>query len=247
MKAIVLAAGYATRLYPLTLDKPKPLLEVGGRPILGRLLDQLAEIDGLDTVYVVTNSKFARQFETFARDLDHKPFELRIVDDGTESDETKLGAIGDLDLVIRQEGIEDDLLVAAGDSIFDEAPLADFARFAVDKEAPAIALYDVGDLEAVKEYSAVTVDDAGRMLEMTEKPDDPQTTLAGIALYVYPRSVLPLVRQYVEEGNNADQPGRLVQWLYTRVPVYAWRVPGRWFDIGSKETLAAADREFAQS
>ena len=247
MKALVLAAGYATRLYPLTLDKPKPLLEVGGRPILERLLEQFAEIEELDTVYVVTNSKFARHFETFVRELDHLPFELRVVDDGTTSDETKLGAIGDLDLVIRAEGIDDDLLVAAGDSIFGETRLADFARFCLEKGAAAEAVYDVGDLDEVKKYSAVSVDDEGRMVEMVEKPDEPQTTLVGIALYFYPRSVLPLVRQYVEEGNNADQPGRLVQWLYTRVPVYTWRVPGRWFDIGSKETLAAADREFAQS
>jgi glucose-1-phosphate thymidylyltransferase len=243
----VLAAGYATRLYPLTLDKPKPLLEVGGRPILERLLEQLAEIEELDTVYVVTNSKFAGHFEAFVRGLGQQPFTLRVVDDGTTSDETKLGAIGDLDLVIRQEGIDDDLLVAAGDSIFGETRLVDFARFCLEKGAAAEAVYDVGDLDAVKKYSAVTVDDEGRMVEMAEKPDDPQTTLVGIALYFYPRSVLPLVRQYVDEGNNADQPGRLVQWLYTRVPVYTWRVPGRWFDIGSKETLAAADREFAQS
>ena len=196
---------------------------------------------------MVTNSKFAGHFETFVRDLDHLPFALRVVDDGTTSDETKLGAIGDLDLVIRQEGLDDDLLVAAGDSIFGETRLADFARFCLEKGAAAEAVYDVGDLEAVKKYSAVTVDDEGRMLEMVEKPEDPQTTLVGIALYFYPRSVLPLVRRYVDEGNNADQPGRLVQWLYTRVPVYTWRVPGRWFDIGSKETLAAADREFAHS
>jgi glucose-1-phosphate thymidylyltransferase len=247
MKAIVLAAGYATRLYPLTLDTPKPLLEVGGRPILERLLGQLAEIEELDRVYLVTNSKFAAHFQAFARDLDQKPFELRVVDDGTRSDETKLGAIGDLDLVIRQEGIDDDLLVAAGDSIFGEARLADFARYGLYKAAAAEAVYDVGDLDEVRKYSAVTVDGDGRMIEMAEKPDDPQTTLVGIALYFYPRAVLPLVRQYVDEGNDADQPGRLVQWLYTRVPVYTWRVPGRWYDIGTKETLAAADRDFSQS
>jgi glucose-1-phosphate thymidylyltransferase len=149
--------------------------------------------------------------------------------------------------VIRQEAVDDDLLVAAGDSIFGEARLADFARFCLDKGTAAEAVYDVGDLDEVKKYSAVTVDDEGRMVEMVEKPDDPQTTLVGIALYFYPRSVLPLVRQYVDEGNNADQPGRLVQWLYTRQPVYTWRVPGRWYDIGSKETLAAADEEFSQS
>lgn len=149
--------------------------------------------------------------------------------------------------MIRQERIDDDLLVAAGDSIFGEAALADFARLGLDKRAAVEGVYDVGDLDAVKRYSVVSVDGDERMTDFVEKPDEPASTLAGIALYFYPRSVVPLVRQYLEEGNNPDQPGRLVQWLYTREPVYVWRVPGRWYDIGSKETLAAADREFAQS
>jgi glucose-1-phosphate thymidylyltransferase len=233
-------------LYPLTLDKPKPLLEVGGRPILERLLEQFAAIDELETVYVVTNSKFADRFREFASEWEGRP-EIVVVDDGTTSDETKLGAIGDLDLVIRQEAVDDDLIVAAGDSIFGETRLVEFARFCLEKGTAAEAVYDVGDLDEVKKYSAVTVDGDGRMVEMVEKPEDPQTTLVGIALYFYPRAVLPLIRQYVDEGNNADQPGRLVQWLYTRQPVYTWRVPGRWYDIGSKETLAAADEEFSQS
>jgi glucose-1-phosphate thymidylyltransferase len=243
LKAVVLAAGYATRLYPLTLDKPKPLLEVGGRPILERLLVQLREIDDLDRIYVVTNAKFADRFREFAAGQ----ADITVVDDGTTSDETKLGAIGDLDLVINVEGIDDDLLVAAGDSIFSDASLADFVALGREKSAAAEGVYDVGDLEAVKPYSVVTVDDEGRMTSFTEKPDQPRSTLVGIALYFYPRSVLPLIRQYVAEGNNADQPGRLIQWLHTRAPVYAWPVPGRWYDIGSKETLAAADREFSQS
>jgi glucose-1-phosphate thymidylyltransferase len=233
-------------LYPLTLDKPKPLLEVGGRPILERLLEQFAAIDELETVYVVTNSKFADRFREFASEWEGRP-EIVVVDDGTTSDETKLGAIGDLDLVIRQEAVDDDLIVAAGDSIFGETRLVEFARFCLEKGTAAEAVYDVGDLDEVKKYSAVTVDGDGRMVEMVEKPEDPQTTLVGIALYFYPRAVLPLIRQYVDEGNNADQPGRLVQWLYTRQPVYTWRVPGRWYDIGSKETLAAADEEFSQN
>lgn len=244
MKAVVLAAGYATRLYPLTLDRPKPLLEVGGRPILDRLLEQLTEVERLDHVYVVTNAKFAGHFRSFADGWSGRPT-VSVVDDGTSSDETKLGAIGDLDLVIRHERVDDDLLVVAGDSIFSENPFAGFVAFALDKDAPATAVYDVGDVEAVKRYSVVTTGDDGRVVAFEEKPEQPQSTLAGIAVYFYPCAVLPLVRTYVEEGNNADQPGRLVQWLYQRVPLYAWPVPGRWFDIGTKETLAEADREFS--
>jgi glucose-1-phosphate thymidylyltransferase len=246
MKAIVLAAGYATRLYPLTLNQPKHLLEVGGRPILGRLVGQLAEIEGLDHVYVVTNAKFADRFREFAASW-QGPFKLTVVDDGTTSDEDKLGAIGDLALVIRQQGIDEDLLVAAGDSIFGEGALGDFARLGLTKSAPVTAVTDVGDLEAIKRYSAITTDAEGRITAFEEKPDRPDSTLAGIALYFYPRSALPLIDRYLAEGNNPDQPGRLVEWMYERTPFYVWRVPGRWYDIGSPETLAQADREFSQS
>ena len=242
MQAIVLAAGYATRLYPLTLDRPKPLLEVGGRPILDRLLERLAGIDSLEHVYVVTNAKFADRFRDFARDWTGVP--LSVVDDGTTSDEDRLGAIGDLELVMREESIEDDLLVAAGDSVF-TGSLRDFGAAGAGRSVPLIAVYDVGDLEAMKRYSAITTDADGRIVAFEEKPEAPQTTLAGIALYFYPRAVLPLIRDYLAEGNNPDQPGRLVEWMHTRVPFYVWRVEGGWYDIGSKETLAAADRELS--
>jgi glucose-1-phosphate thymidylyltransferase len=226
------------------LNQPKHLLEVGGRPILERLLGQLAEIEQLDQVYVVTNAKFADRFREFVASW-HGPFELTVVDDGTTSDEDKLGAIGDLDLVIRQQRVDDDLIVAAGDSIFGEGRLDDFARLGLDKNAPVIAVLDVGDPEAIKRYSAITTDDDGRIVDFEEKPAEPQTTLAGIALYFYPRSVLPLVGRYLAEGNNPDQPGRLVEWMYKRTPFYVWPVPGKWYDIGTPETLEQADREFS--
>jgi glucose-1-phosphate thymidylyltransferase len=168
-----------------------------------------------------------------------------VIDDGTTSDENKLGAIGDLELVIRTHRLADDLLVAAGDSIFTES-LEGFARFGLAKQAPVVAVYDVGDLEAIKRYSSITTDEEGRIVDFEEKPQKPKSTLNGIALYFYPRSVLPLVRTYLDERNNPDQPGRLVEWLYTRLPFYTWQVPGRWYDIGSKETLDLADREFSR-
>ena len=195
---------------------------------------------------MVTNGKFADRFRDFAASW-HGPFELTIVDDGTMTDDDKLGAIGDLALVVRQEGIDDDLLVAAGDSIFGEGALDEFARLGLAKNAPVTAVIDVGDLEAVKRYSAITVDADDRITAFEEKPEQPETTLARIALYFYPRSVLPLIDRYLAEGNNPDQPGRLVEWLYERMPFYVWRVPGRWYDIGSPETLERADREFSQS
>ena len=242
MKAVILAAGYATRLYPLTLDRPKALLDVGGRPMVEHLLRQLEGVEGLDGIQLVTNAKFAGAFRDWAAGWGGA--EVTIVDDGTSDEETKLGAIGDLELTIREAAIDDDLIVLAGDNLFSES-LAPFGEFARRKDASALGVYDVGDLEAIRRYNAIELDDDDRVTFFEEKPRQPRSTLTGIALYFYPRRSLGLVAEYLEQGNNPDQPGRLVQWLYPRVPVYAWRVPGRWYDIGSAETLAEADRAFS--
>jgi len=241
VKALILAAGYATRLYPLTLDRPKALLPVGGKPMLDHLMEQLEQVEGLDEMYVVTNSKFAEAFREWAAARSGLP--LRIIDDGTVDDDSKLGAIGDLDLTIREAELDDDLIVLAGDNLF-SGSIAPFPVFALGKGGPALGVYDVGDLDTIRRYSVIELDDDDRVTRLEEKPERPRSTLAGIALYFYPRSALRYVREYLEEGNNPDQPGRLVQWLYPRTAVYGWRVPGRWFDVGSKETLAEADRAF---
>ena len=131
----------------------------------------------------------------------------------------------------------------AGDNLFSES-FAPFAVFGREKRAPALVVYDVDDLDAVRRYNAIELDEENRVVFFEEKPERPASTLTGIALYFYPRSSLRLVGEYLTEGNNPDQPGRLVEWLYPRTPVYAWRVPGRWYDVGSKETLEEADRAF---
>jgi glucose-1-phosphate thymidylyltransferase len=192
-------------------------------------------------VYVVTNSKFAEAFREWAVARSGLP--LRIIDDGTVDDDSKLGAIGDLDLTIREAELDDDLIVLAGDNLFSQS-IAPFPVFALGKGGPALGVYDVGDLDTIRRYSVIELDDDDRVTWLEEKPERPRSTLAGIALYFYPRSALRYVREYLQDGNNPDQPGRLVQWLYPRTAVYAWRVPGRWFDVGSKETLAEADQAF---
>jgi glucose-1-phosphate thymidylyltransferase len=248
MKALILAAGYATRLYPLTLTQPKPLLPVAGKPMIEYVLDNLVPIDGIDHVYVVTNAKFASHFQKWADQYGRgrAKFKITIVNDGSTDDSNKLGAIGDLHLVISQEEVEDDLIVVAGDNLFSHS-LEDFGKFCRAKGAPVLAVYDVGSLEQIKKYNSITLDKEGKITFFEEKPEHPTSTLTGIALYFYPASALPLIRQYVAEGNNPDQPGRLVQWLYSRIPVYTWKVPGIWYDIGSKETLEEANGIFARS
>jgi glucose-1-phosphate thymidylyltransferase len=240
MKALVLAAGYATRLYPLTLDKPKALLEVGGRPMLDRLLERIRAL-GVDETIVVTNAKFTPQFEEWARGKRG----VTIVNDGTTSNDDRLGAIGDIGFVLDQRGLEDDLVVVAGDNLFGD-DISGFAAYGREVDAPVLAIHDVGDIELMSEYNQVEVDADGRVVFMEEKPQRARTTQAGIALYYYPQHVFPLIREYLREGNNPDQPGRLPEWLYPRTPVYTWQLPGEWYDIGSAETLEEADRIFSQ-
>ena len=247
MKVLILAAGYATRLYPLTLTRPKPLLDVAGKPMIEHVLDNIAPIPGIDRVYVVTNAKFAGHFQQWA---DHyratkAKLNFTIINDGSTDDTNKLGAIGDLNLVLEREKVDDDLIVVAGDNLFSQS-VEDFGKFCRNKNAPVLAVYDVGNLEEIKKYNAITIDNEGRITFFEEKPKQPQSTVTGIALYFYPKASLPLIRQYIAEGNNPDQPGRLVQWLYPRTPFYTWRVPGLWFDIGSKETLEEANRIFSE-
>ena len=247
MKIIVLAAGYATRLYPLTLNQPKPLLPVAGKPMVEHVLDNLAPIGDIDRIYVVTNAKFAGHFQKWS-DQYHaaqSQFDFTIVNDGSTDDANKLGAIGDIHFVLQTRNVNDDLIVVAGDNLFSEK-LGDFGKFCREKNAPVLALYDVGDLEQIKKYNSISVDATGRITFFEEKPKNPTSTLTGIALYFYPKSTIPLIQQYMAEGNNPDQPGRLVQWLYSRTAVYTWRVPGLWFDIGSKETLEEANQIFAK-
>ena len=246
MKLIILAAGYATRLYPLTLTQPKPLLEVAGKPMIEHVLDNIASIRYIDHAYTVTNAKFANHFQAWAESY-RRPlrFEMTTVNDGGTDESNKLGAIGDLHFVLSKYQIDDDIIVVGGDNLFSN-DLADFGEFCLEKNAPVLAVYDVGDLEEIKKYNAIEVDEEGRITFFEEKPAEPKSTLTGIALYYYPRPALRLVREYIAEGNNPDQPGRLVQWMYKRVPFYTWKVPGLWYDVGSKETLAEANEVFAR-
>jgi glucose-1-phosphate thymidylyltransferase len=243
MKAIVLAAGYATRLYPLTETVAKPLLPVGGRPMLDYLIDAMREVDELDAIHVVTNHKFAQDFADWAE----QHAGVTVHDDGTTSEDDRLGAIGDVAFVVDRAGLNaDDLLVIAGDNLFDYS-LADYVTWWHGKGgASAVVLYDVGDLELVKKYSSVDVDGDERLTDFTEKPEHPTSTLVATAAYIYDRAHVALLHTYLAESNAPDQPGRFLGWLVPRAPVYGYTVTGDWRDIGDANQLLEADNALRQ-
>lgn len=230
MKALILAAGYATRLRPLTDTIPKQLLPVGGRPMVDWILDRINETSAGE-VHLVTNARFARDFERWAEDKD-----VHVHNDGTTSNEDRLGAIGD----IRFVGLDDDLLVVAGDNLFDDS-LADYEAYWRAKGGSCVAVLDVGNPELAKRYGVVDVDADDRVVGFIEKPEDPPTTLCATATYLYRREHARLVGTYLDDGNPTDQPGNFVAWLHKREPVYAYRFSGEWYDIGDAHQLFEAD------
>ena len=237
----MLAAGYATRLRPLTDTVAKPLLPLAGRPMLDYLYDKLAAVADVDELHVVTNSRFAEEFRAWAEGGE-RPLPVVVHDDGTSSNDDRLGAIGDVRFVVERAGLDGaDLLIVAGDNLF-EFDLADLVSFWRSKDGgSAIGVHDVGDPALMREYSMVELDEDDRVTYLVEKPEAATSTLAAIAVYLYRAEHARLIGEYLAEGNSPDQPGRFVVWLYPRVPVYGFRFPGEWLDIGNREQLLDAD------
>jgi glucose-1-phosphate thymidylyltransferase len=237
MKAVILAAGYATRLRPLTENFPKPLLHVGGRPMLDWIVERVEEVGEIDGLHVVTNSRYAADFERWAEGRD-----IQVHDDGTTSNEDRLGAIGDLRFTIEEGRLQGDhLIVIAGDNLFDYS-LAGYVDWWHGKgTASAIAVRRIPDRELIKQYGVVTIGADDRITSIVEKPDDPQGDLAATATYIYHREHAALIQEYLEEGNSPDAPGRFPEWLVHRAPVYGYAFEGLWMDIGDREQLLEAD------
>jgi glucose-1-phosphate thymidylyltransferase len=243
MHAIALAAGYATRLYPLTRDRPKPLLEIAGVPLLSRILHRVLAVDAVEAVTVVVNARFAPHFERWRRDFASE-VPIEILNDGSRSEDDRLGAIGDLALAWRRLPADEDVLVVAGDNLldFDLRPLR--RRFAAER-TPTLVVRRVTQVIAPSPYNEVELGANDEVLSFREKPADPKTDLAAIALYLFPSSVRPLLETYLREGGTRDAPGHFVQWLVSHTKVVAARIEGGWHDVGTPETLAAARRHFA--
>ena len=244
MKNIVIAAGYATRLYPLTENFPKPLLEIGGSTILGRLIDDIDGIGEIDEHIIVTNHKFVGHFEHWASGLQtSKP--VRILDDGTESNETRLGAVCDLLLAIDRCSITDDMLVIAADNILDFS-FRGFVDFFKEKQTSLIMCHREPELKRLQRTGVIAVNGDMRVLEMQEKPEHPVSHWAVPPFYIYRKADLPLIKDCLNHGCGKDAPGNLAHYLCERVPMHAWVMPGRRYDIGSLDSYHEAQKLFGE-
>ena len=236
MKAVVLAGGYATRLWPITKHRPKMFLPVGNSTVIDQIFAELEADDRVDEVYVSTNERFAEDFRDHLEASEFEKPRLTI-EDTTEEDE-KFGVIGALAQLFDRENITDDTLVIAGDNLI-SFDVAEFIDYFEAKGAPTLAAYDVGSRERAKSYGLVELD-GDEVVDFQEKPDDPNSTLVSIACYAYTAETIPLLEQYLEDGNNPDEPGWFVQWLQSRQSVYAYTFDGAWYDIGTPESYLEA-------
>ena len=240
MTVLVIAAGYATRLYPLTRDFPKPLLEVGGRTILDHLLEQIQAIPGVEAVYLITNSRFVAHFEAWRRGR-HGGGDVDIIDNGTVSNEDRLGAVGDIRFALEARDIDDDLLVCAADNIL-QFPLADFVAVFRAHPTAHVCVRAIEDVEDRRKRGIVILDADDRVLEFEEKPEEPKSEWAVPPIYFYPRATVPRIGEYLEDGGTMDAPGHFVEWLCKVEPVYAYRIDGTVLDIGNHASLAEVRR-----
>lgn len=245
MKAIITAAGYASRLWPLTKDIPKPLLEVKGRPIVEHIVARIAEIPDVDEIFIVTNAKFLPRFEEWlveARTRFQLP--VKLVNDGTVSNDDRLGQVGDISFVLEKEKVDDDLVVVAGDNLFNFSLLPAYKAFSRQQRI-LNPLYESKSYKAARESGSVVIDEeTNEFAEFLEKSPTPKSTLISLGIYFFPRQKLQLIKKYINEKNNPDKMGYFIMWLMKQEKVLGHVYKEKWFDIGWIEALETARKEF---
>ena len=243
MKVLILAAGYAVRLKELTQDNPKPLLEVAGQRIIDRIIDKVAALKAAGHIYIITNGRFFEKFRGWLKGSSCRD-RISIINDLTASNETRLGAIRDMEYAVRQKSIDDDLLVIAGDNLFD-FDLAGFLAFAQSRpDGISVALYDIKDLNAAKRFGVVKVDGDSRITNFEEKPAVPKSTLISTGVYYFPKEKLSLIGEYLKVSDKIDAPGYYIGWLSETGRVYGYTFSEDWYDIGDIESYQRADRNY---
>lgn len=240
MKALMMAAGYGTRLYPITRNTPKPLLEVGDQPMIDHIVRKVEQVDRVDELLVVTNDKFYGRFQEWRNNRDF-PWPVTVLNDGSTEDGEKRGAVGDINFTVNQARLHDDLLVLAGDNLFDFS-LKDLVETFDRVNNNVIGVLRFGDESKLSQYGIVETDKTHRIVDFQEKPEDPPSNLVAMGMYLFPEEKLSLIDQYLEEGGNPDEPGWYITWLVENHTVYAHPFEGTWFDIGDKDSLEQADQ-----
>jgi glucose-1-phosphate thymidylyltransferase len=240
MKCLILAAGYATRLYPLTENFPKPLLPVQGKPILDWLIDDIDTLSAVDEYVVISNHKFAHHFDAWAKGKEQK---ITVVDDGTESNETRLGAVCDIQFAIDKLNIDDEMLVIAGDNLLDFS-LTRFITYAKDKGTSCIMRYYEADDKRLTKCGVVEIDGNDKIVGMEEKPQNPKSHWCCPPFYYYTKEDARLVKRGIELGCGTDAPGSYIAWLCSVTDVHAMEMPGRRYDIGNLESYKRVEEEY---
>jgi glucose-1-phosphate thymidylyltransferase len=241
MNALILAAGYGTRLASVAKNKPKPLLEVSGKPLIDYTVDKLKPVKGLSEIVVVSNDKFYNDFCAWAKTHD---FKIRIVNDGSTAPENRLGSVGDIDFVWKHEKTPTDWLIVGGDNIFDQ-DMNEFMNVARGK-APAVTvgIYDIGDISAASKFGVLTLDQNKKVIDFQEKPEKPATSLIAMCLYYFPKETLGYIDEYRKEAESLDTAGSYIKWVAKKKNVYGFQFRGKWYDIGSIESLQEAQKDF---
>jgi len=246
MKALILAAGYGTRLYPLTINQPKPLLLVNNRPMIDYLMDKLSAVGNLKEVLVVTNDKFFGSFKEWQNKAagSFKNQQIKIINDGSKTPESRKGAMGDVEFVISAENIQDDLLVLGGDNLFDFG-LKEFIKFA-QEHSPKVSmgLFDVLHKNEAVKFGVADLSKDFQLKSFIEKPDMPPSTLIGMCLYYFPKESLGQINEYLKSENKKDASGDYIHWLYKKQAVYGFVFKGDWFDIGHIDSYSKANKTF---
>lgn len=242
MKAVVLAGGLAKRFYPITESVPKPLLPVVGVPIIQRILEKLAVMKEIDQVYISTNRKFEKHFMNFLNYSTPKKG-IKLVVDNVDLDKEKLGSTTAIQYLINKEGIKDDLMIIAGDNLFD-FDLQEFVEYFKQKKSSVVAFYDVQNVEQAKNFGVAVLDADKRIVSFEEKSENPKSTLVSTCCYLFPKEILGSISEYLEDDNNPDASGFFIKWLSDRHVVFGFRFEGKWFDIGNIENYKKANIEY---
>lgn len=244
MKTLILAAGYGTRLYPLIKDTAKPLLPVGDKPLINHLLEKIRDLTGLKEVIVVTNNKFYSHFVDWADKTNNFPVGIKVINDGTNSPDDRLGSVGDINFVLKECNPDDDVLVIGGDNLFDYS-LGEYIGFARENSPQVtIGLYDIGNIEEARHFGVVEMDQRGKITSFEEKPEFPRSSLIAMCFYYFPRESLQCIPEYISRSGETDKAGDYIHWLSREKEVFGFKFQGKWYDIGNIETYNEVQEKF---